>query len=400
MATFGMAAALMLTGAANAQETVHFWYHFDNPENPMSELVEKFEKANPGIKIDAENVPWNSYYDSLYTNLVGGNAPDAAMVKLFAQPRLVDMEALEPLDDRIAAWAGKDDLIDNILEINAGPDGKQYYLPVQYVVLYLYYRTDLFEQAGLTPPKTCEEFLHAAKTLTIDENGDGTPDIYGFGFRGGRGGHDHWGTFVLGHGAKFEKGGLTTPELIKANQWLVDLFREHKVFPPSAPNDGFQEIIGAFKAGKTAMTIHHIGSANDIAQALGDKVSAVPVPQCGEKPWTLYGDESLAIFSSSKVKDAAWKWISFLAEAENNVLFNQATGQLTVTKSGSENWTLHDKRFVDATVASMPFAALLPQTQETSDFVNTVWPTTMQRALTGRISAERMMQEIEALYAQ
>ena len=47
-----------------------------------------------------------------------------------------------------------------------GPDGKQYYLPIQYVVLYLYYRADLFEAAGLKPPKTCEEFRAAAKALT------------------------------------------------------------------------------------------------------------------------------------------------------------------------------------------------------------------------------------------
>jgi hypothetical protein len=31
--------------------------------------------------------------------------------------------------------------------------------------------------------------------------------------------------------------------------------------------------------------------------------------------------------------------------------------------------------------------------------VNTVWPTSMQRALTGQISAEQMMKEIETLIA-
>lgn len=107
-------------------ETVRFWYHFDNPANPMSDLVKKFEAANPGIKVEAENVPWNSYYDNLYTALVGGNAPDAAMVKLFAQPRLAEMGALEPIGKQIDSWKGKADLLDNLLELNKGPDGKQY----------------------------------------------------------------------------------------------------------------------------------------------------------------------------------------------------------------------------------------------------------------------------------
>jgi multiple sugar transport system substrate-binding protein len=393
-----LAAACALTmalAAGSAQaETVRFWYHFDNPENPMSDLVAKFEAKNPGIKIEAENVPWNSYYDNLYTAIVGGNAPDAAMVKLFAQPRLVEMGALEPIGERIEAWPGKADLLDNLLTLNKGPDGKQYYLPIQYVVLYLYYRADLFKAAGLEPPKTCDEFRADAKALTK------APDTYGFGLRGGKGGWDQWGTFVFSRGAKLAPGGLATPEAIAANQWLIDMFRVDKSIPPSAPNDGFQEIIAAFKAGKTAMTIHHIGSSKDLVKALGDKVSAVPVPACNGRSWTSYGDESLAVFSASAAKDAAWKWISFLAEGENNVAFNKATGQMTVTKSGAAHWTLHERRFVDATVNSLPFASVLPQSTATSEFVNTAWQTNMQQALTGQITSEQMMQQLQALFAQ
>lgn len=386
-------AALVATGSAQA-ETVRFWYHFDNPENPMGDLVKKFEAANPGIKIQAENVPWNSYYDTLYTSLIGGNAPDAAMVKLFAQPRLIEMGALDPIGSRIDGWPGKADLLDNLLTLNKAPDGKQYYLPIQYVVLYLYYRADLFQQAGLKPPATCEAFREAAIKLTH------APEMYGFGLRGGKGGWDQWGAFVLSQGADLKPGGLTSDKAVAANQWLIDLYRKDKAIPPSAPNDGFQEIIGAFKSGKTAMTIHHIGSSNSMVEALGDKVSAVPVPECGGGRWTSYGDESLAIFAPSKVKDAAWKWISFLASGDNNVEFNKATGQMTVTKSGAAHWTLHQRRFVDATVASLPFAHVLPQTPATSEFVNTAWQTAMQQALTGQITSKEMMKQLEDLFAQ
>ncbi len=389
--------AALAASAALSQakaETVRFWYHFDNPANPMADLVKKFEAANPGITIQAENVPWNSYYDNLYTSLVGGNAPDAAMVKLFAQPRLVEMGALEPIGDKIDAWKGKADLLDNVLELNKGPDGTQYYLPIQYVVLYLYYRSDLFQAAGLQPPKTCEDFRNAAIKLTK------APDTYGFGLRGGKGGWDQWGAFVFSQGAELKPGGMIKPEAIAANQWVIDLFQKDKVIPPSAPNDGFQEIIAAFKSGKTAMTIHHIGSSKDLVAALGDKVSAVPVPKCGNGQWTSYGDESLAIFSSSSVKDAAWKWISFLAEGENNVAFNSATGQMTVTKSGSANWKLHERRFVDATVQSLPFAKVLLQTSNVSEFVNSAWQTNMQQALTGQVTSQQMMEQLQALFAE
>ena len=102
LAALALMAGTAMPLAALADSTVKFWYHFDNPENPMADLVAKFEAANPDIKIDAQNVPWNSYYDNLYTAIVGGNAPDAAMLKMFALPRLLEMEALEPLDEQIA----------------------------------------------------------------------------------------------------------------------------------------------------------------------------------------------------------------------------------------------------------------------------------------------------------
>jgi multiple sugar transport system substrate-binding protein len=387
------------TATAHAEDTVRFWYHFDNADNPMSELVAKFEQENPGIKIEAENIPWNSYYDNLYTSIVAGNAPDAAMVKMFAQPRLVEMGALEPIGDRIDAWDRKADLQDNLLNLTKAADGNTYYLPIQYVVLYLYYRQDMLQELGLEVPKTCDEFRDAAIKLTRDTDGDGQTDVYGFGFRGGKGGHDHWGSFVLSRdGVDFSRDSLTSEAGVAGTQWVVDLFAKDKVFPPSAPNDGFKEVTGAFKAGKTAMTIHHIGSSNDMVEALGDAVSAAPVPECGGGHWTAFGDESTAVFSSAQNKDAAWKWISFLSSEGNNTEFNKATGQLPVTKSDSANWTLHEKRFVDATVASLPFADLLPNTPETSDFVNTVWPVNMQRALTGEITAEQMNAEINKLY--
>ena len=386
--------------AASADSTVKFWYHFDNPDNPMSDLVSKFEAANPGIKIDAQNVPWNSYYDNLYTAIVGGNAPDAAMLKMHALPRLTEMEALEPLDERIAAWEGREDLLDNLLDLTKAEDGKQYYLPIQYVALYLYYRADMLQEAGIEPPQTCEALRDAAIKLTRDTNGDGKIDTYGFGFRGAKSGHEHWGPFTLSRTGVALDDSLTSEAGVAGTQFVVDLFRNDKVFPPSAPNDGFQEIIGAFKSGVTAMTIHHIGSSNDLVEALGDKVSATIVPECGGGRWTTFGDESTAVLANASDKDAAWKWISFLSTTGNNALFNTATGQLPVTKSDTAAWDRHEKRFIDATQESLPFAKLLPASSATPEFVNTVWPTNMQRALNGEITAQQMNEAIAKLFAE
>ena len=207
-----LAGALARPAIAQQQSTVTWWYHFDNPEASPKDLIAKFEAANPSIKINAQSIPWgggNDYYTRLFAGLIAGSGPDCAMVKLNNQARLLDLKALAPIDDMVASWDARGDISDNIWKLNKASDGKQYYLPLQYVVIYLYYRTDMFKVAGIEPPKTFDEFRAAAKAVTKD-------GVFGFGMRGGAGGYDNWGPFVLGAGASFAKGGMVTPEAIKA----------------------------------------------------------------------------------------------------------------------------------------------------------------------------------------
>ena len=76
-----ISAVALACGSASAQQTVNFWYHVDNAENTklMDELVKTFETKNPAIKIKAENVPWNNYFDKLFVSIAGGQAPDVAV---------------------------------------------------------------------------------------------------------------------------------------------------------------------------------------------------------------------------------------------------------------------------------------------------------------------------------
>ncbi len=54
----GLASTVALAaGMAAAESTVRFWHHFDNPDNPMDDLVAAFEETNPGITIEVENIP-------------------------------------------------------------------------------------------------------------------------------------------------------------------------------------------------------------------------------------------------------------------------------------------------------------------------------------------------------
>jgi multiple sugar transport system substrate-binding protein len=398
----------LLTGAAGAlattplarphaqkKTTIRWWYHLDDPRATPDEFIKAFESEHPDITIEAENIPWGGggdYDNRLYTSIVAGNGPDTAMVKFNNLARLMEMDALAPLDKWISAWPGKSDISDELWRLHTAPDGKLYYMPLQYVVLYLYVRLDLLAKSNLQPPTSFEEFLTAAKALTGGEQ-------WGFGLRGGSGGHDSWMPFAFGTGARPIKGGFVSPQALAQNRLFVDLFRTLKVCPPSAPTDSFLQIVNNMKSGRTAMTVHHISTANIMAEAFGDAITAVVVPRGPDKTgWATYGDGATCVFSASKNPEAAWTWISWLSTAKGNVLYNKAAGQMTVTTSGAKNWTLHPKRFVDATVNSLPIAGVLPNLPQTADFTRVVWPQNTQKALLGEISPDDMMQTFEKLF--
>ncbi len=389
-----LAAAPLALAHAQKKTTIRWWYHFDDPQATPQALVTAFEAANPDITVQAENIPWGGgadYDNRLYAAIIAGNAPDTAMVKFNNQPRLIEMEALAPIDNFVDGWAARTDIADDLWKLHRAPDGHRYYLPVQYVVLYLYCRQDWFAKAGLKLPVTMDDFTAAAVALT-------GADRWGFGLRGGAGGHDHWASLVLGNGATLTKGGLTSPAALAANRAFIGLFTDKKAYPPSAPNDGFVQTINNMKAGRTAMTIHHIGSANDMQAALCDAITAVPVPRGSTGGWATFGDGSSAILAQSKNREAAWKWISFLSTGANNVAFNKLSGQVTVTTSGGRDWAMQPKRFLDATTASLPMAKILPPSAQTADFTRTVWPQTTQKALLGQVTPDAMMAGFEKLY--
>jgi multiple sugar transport system substrate-binding protein len=394
----GTAAALATPLAApHAQRpvTLRWWYHFDDPKASPAALIAGFEAANPGIRIQAESIPWGGggdYDNRLYTGLLAGGGPDVAMVKFQNLPRLIEMDALRPLDTYIDGWAARGDISDDLWALHRAPDGKRYYVPLQYVVLYLYVRQDWFAQKSLALPDSFDAFLAGARATT----GEGR---WGFGMRGGSGGHDFWASFVLGNGAKLARGGLLTPQALAANRWFIDLFRTEKVEPPSAPTDGFLQTVNNMKAGRTAMTIHHVGSAVELAEALGDGLTAIPIPKGPHGDgWSTYGDGSSAVFSACRNPDAAWAWVAYLSSGAANPAFARLSAQLPVTTSGMAAWDVQPRRFIEASAKSLPTARVLPATTQTADFTRTVWPQTTQKAMLGQIPPDEMMRTFDALF--
>lgn len=378
------------------------WVWLDNPNDPtMANLVKEFNATHPNIQVELEVIPWGDFRTRLLTAVAGGGTPDTASFKLTWVPEFVGNKAIEPLDKYLDKWQGKSDIQDNLWDVFRVSEDKQtYVMPWIVQALYMYYRPSLFKEAGVEIPKTWDEFLTVAQKLTKDKDGDGKIDQYGFGMRGARYGHEPWGSFVFSsvEGNKIMENGkavFNTPEAQQANQFYLDLYRKYKVVPPTAPADGFAEIINNFKSGRTAMVVHHIRSYKDMEKQFGDDVSAFPIPAGPKGRWTSLGDTENVMFSNSKNKEAAFTFISWLAEKNQIDKWCQSSGDVPVCKSVQKMDFYQNNRFMKASFESLPFAHVFPVTPVMGEWIESIWPAVTQQALEGKLSSQDMMNKLE-----
>ena len=380
--------------------TINFKYWADNTEYSqlMQEIIEKFNKENEkGIEVVGEEVPWDggAYSENLFNACMGGGSPDVATWKLTSTPLFVNNDLLTDLTPYIDKWDDIPENIYNIMKEAGGSEEEMYVMPWNVQVLYVYYRPSIFEKAGVEVPKTYDEFLEAIKKCTMDTDGDGETDVYGFGMRGAKGGQEPWGSFIYGEGGDFEN--LTSKESVKGMQDFIDLY-ENGYVPPTAVSDGFQETVANFQSGLTAMFIHHTGSSANMEEVLGDDVAAFPFP-AGEGQWTSMGDTETVIFESCENKAAAFEWVSYLATGEGQKMWCEGTGQVPVSQTVQQGEYFQNNKFMKASIEGMDYAGIIPIKDTTTEWISTVWPSTVGQALTGEISAKECMEILqEELY--
>lgn len=208
-----------------------------------------------------------------------------------------------------------------------------YFLPWTIGTMILGYRVDLFEQAGIRKaPETWDEFLEAAKKLTVDLNGDGRIDRYGIGWYAGRisdGITQQWLPFHASFGARIwdeanwrAQGVINSPEAVRALQYFVDFNLKHKVVDPGTANWFVDELLNGAFTDKYAMNFTWVSFAgamdNPAVSRTAGKWAYAPFP-CHVDPVTrqkrcaaTYGSQGIGINRYSKNKDAAWKYLEWL----------------------------------------------------------------------------------------
>ena len=339
--------------AAKGPVKISYWHYQPTPSRKEIETgnIAKFQELNPGITVEYIPVPWEQAHEKYITSIAAKNAADVMMVPDFWVAEFAAMGALENLEPYLAKWEHRDDFVPLALAGARLYKNTAYWMPTDLMTSALYYRIDWFNAAGIAKaPETWDEMLAAAKKLT-----DPGSNRYGFGMRGGRGGERYWLTWMLmRNNAKFfdDEGNCTLNQAgpVQALGWFADLYRKHKVTPPTAPTDVYKQMVGAFGSGITAMYIHNNGSMSDQLRDLGEgKFMTAPLPK-GPDGYRVSKNmpNGYAMSSQSKNKDAAWKYLGYLGGPIGNSYRESKVGTLPVNRKVYEEAWLKDNKYSKA----------------------------------------------------
>ena len=394
------AAALALSvGGALAGEIL--WWTPNWGEARARELAQKFEAANPDIKVNLEITVSDGLPARIQTALVSGSPPDLieaqhGWVAPYAQAGL-----LLPLDDVLE---NKDDYVPAALDYDTW-DGKLWGIPYRIETHGVIYNKGMFKAAGLDPekpPQTWTELVDAAKKLTGG-------DKYGFAITGG----GEFGNtvfrslpFIWMNGGSIlsedmTKATVNEPAAVEAVKFYTDKLVTEQVSPPSTlQNDGtanrrlfIAETVAMYQSGQ-----FDIGSIRKENANIDIGVMMIPHPE-GKETAAIIGGWSFVIPKDAKNPDDTKKFVKFLAQADNMGFF---TDTFPARTSAMEL-----ERFKDPILAN--FKAMLPHGRRVPPHKNWI-PITqayfdgIQRILVGDQEPQEAMdqaaEEIQALLDQ
>jgi len=381
-AVLGVVAVAGCRGAATDATVVEFWAMGREGE-VVQRLVPEFERRTPGVRVRVQQIPWSAAHEKLLTAYVGGALPDVVQVGNTWLPELVALGALAPLDERLAplgerpaplgerpaplgeqpaplgeqpaplgeqpapsdAQVGSLDPADEFPGVVAATviDGVRYGVPWYVDTRVLFYRTDLLRAAGVaTPPTTWSGWVDAMARLA-------------------RGGERYaislpateWeppvilalqrGAGLLRDGDRY--GDFRSPAFRAAFEFYRDFFR--RGLAPTGGAAQSANLYQDFADGYFAMLLSgpwNVGEIERRLPKLADAWATAPLPAFeGDAPGlSLAGGASLALVHDSPRRDAAWKWMAFLAEPAQQLEFWRLTGDLPARPSAWRDGGLAD----------------------------------------------------------
>ncbi|WP_406087290.1 extracellular solute-binding protein [Kitasatospora purpeofusca] len=359
-------------------------------EAVVAKAVTEFQTAHQGVTVNVSYIDTDA--SARAAKMKGAfndpnSAPDLVEFGNTDLPGYVAAGGLAEIGAELDGWADKGDL-DPAIAKTAVLDGKTYGLPWWVGVRALYYRTDLFTEAGLAAPTSYDELVAATRKIHAahsDTFGIAIGGKYTFGALPFV--WDAGGDIAAKDGDKF-KAAINSPASQAGVKRYTDLFDEAGCPAQQCADLTGGKTVDLFAAGKAAMAILPNSSRSKVdAGAAKDKYAVVPLP--GAKSGTIApafaGGNNLGVMKAAKHRTLAVQFAQLLAGPGYQEQMYDAMGNLPTLKSVNAKVAAKDaflKPFTDTIAAGTRFVPL-DQAWAQID-AQAVIPTMLQQVVTGK----------------
>lgn len=397
------------TGGAAEGDSESFTFTFatsNNLESPYETLAKEYMAANPGVTITTNPTPNDKYGETIRTQLQAGNASDVVQTTPGSGDArglipLAEAGFLEPLGDTATSLvpSGSEPLFE--------VDGKTYGQPLDFTIAAVVASMGTAGMNGITEwPTTMDDFYADCAALA----GQGKSMLALAGAAGPNAGLTAQGiaaTRVYASDPEFNTeraAGETTfadsEGWADALQTIVDL-KDAGCFQPGAEGGGFDAITNGLAQGTSVGSFIPSGSAVEIATAAPPeadfKVQPFPAADGGEPYVLASSNYTISINAKSTKKDAATKFVDWLATPDAQQKYYEASGLLPISEY--KNLDLSDTIYSEVvTDISNGSYTTLP---------NNVWPNPavyealqvgVQGLLTGQTSIDQVLQNMDSAW--
>lgn len=324
---------------------IEFWHAMSGSKGELlQEITDEFNAKNEKITVKLVNQGgYRDLFEKLMASAKANQLPAITQIYCNRLSWYIDkglVEDLKPYMENAEFGLTKESLEDiPALFLEDGVWGEsQYAFPFNKSQMVLYYNQDMLDKAGVKVPTTWEEWKIANEKLTVDQNGDGNPEIYGTVFA-----NDlstdiaPWvkqaGGLIIDDNA--DKLNFDTAETKEAVEFLAGMMSNKTA--RTAGEDKNSNV--PFAQLRAAMCVASTSSIPYIQADMPADVKwfAAPLPAHKTNDQLYYGT-NVAVFNTvtPEAKLASWEYIKFLTSSENTAKFAMGTGYLPVRKSATE----------------------------------------------------------------
>lgn len=369
-------------------------------------VIEEYEQST-GNTVEVRNLPINEYSSQLVVEMAAGNPADIVFIPAAGLAEIAAIGDLEDLGPMFEETGIADALAPAALDY-VTIDGAVTAFPVAGRTLDLLYNQELFAAAGIdSPPTTPEEFLDAARTLTV-KDGDAVVQ-YGASMVNAQEEptYEMLLMWTIAFGGNLADNGVATvnsPEAVEALEFMKTLYDE-ELIPRGAPEDDQRAL---FANGTSAMEIDGNWQIPFVATVDADRaaqIAAAPLPWDGS---TATGGPNIAVAVSggSPHKAAANEFIELLASDEIIGQFTDYSSNIPLIEGAVSDETLDERPYLQASIdaigSAVPIApdGFEDQSSEFQAIVIEAIVTALQSGVDPQTALDQAQERIEADLAE